>query len=361
MREMQLALREWRGDLVKPRLWAVCFLTAGLFAAIGPAGTDEAFGPIGRVAFWAAAMAAAWVVTTLAAAAASILFDGRPGPSLALTVLIAAPALTSLLPPVHASLLRLPFGPMDWLADLPICALLALVVALKTRLALGQPLGLAVFPEDGAPGGDGRVARRGLAEPHAQETSPAPAPAGEAEAVGAPDIAEAPAAPARPEAAPEPEAEPESQAEPEARPAPSAAAGPGVIAFTPSGRPAARILRRMSHDRRGPLLRLSMNDHYVEIATEAGREMVLMRLGDAIVETAPEPGLQVHRSHWVARRALASAERSGDRVELILTNGERIPVSRGRVAALRDAGWLDLIASPERRDDADDAASGQRA
>ena len=44
--------------------------------------------------------------------------------------------------------------------------------------------------------------------------------------------------------------------------------------------------------------------NYVEVWTERGTHLVLMRLSDAIRETAGENGLQIHRSHWVALGAV---------------------------------------------------------
>jgi len=51
-------------------------------------------------------------------------------------------------------------------------------------------------------------------------------------------------------------------------------------------------------------------------------------------------GLQVHRSWWVARRAIAGVERDGRNLRLKLIDGETAPVSRASVAKLRAAGWL---------------------
>ena len=65
-----------------------------------------------------------------------------------------------------------------------------------------------------------------------------------------------------------------------------------------------------------------------------------MRLSDAIRESAPEPGLQVHRSHWVARAQVRAARRIGDRAVLTMTTGDDIPASRAHIPALKEAGHL---------------------
>lgn len=100
------------------------------------------------------------------------------------------------------------------------------------------------------------------------------------------------------------------------------------------------VLDRLPLDKRGPLLSLSVQDHYVEIVTTRGREMLLMRLSDAIREAAPTPGLQVHRSHWVATAQVTAARRDGARAILTLADGRDIPVSRSNIAAIKEAGLL---------------------
>lgn len=121
--------------------------------------------------------------------------------------------------------------------------------------------------------------------------------------------------------------------------------GASVPALAPLRAPlrdeAPRILARVPHDRRARLLSLSVEDHYVEVRTAAGSALVLMRLGDAMAETQPVAGLQVHRSHWVARDAIRAARRKGDTAVLTLVDGSEIPVSRRYIPDLRAAGLLD--------------------
>jgi DNA-binding LytR/AlgR family response regulator len=100
------------------------------------------------------------------------------------------------------------------------------------------------------------------------------------------------------------------------------------------------ILERVPLPQRGALLALSVEDHYVDIVTERGKTLVLMRLADAIRETGDVPGLQVHRSHWVATAAVVKAHRSEGKVTLELSNGMRLPVSRGYLPAVKDAGLV---------------------
>jgi hypothetical protein len=100
------------------------------------------------------------------------------------------------------------------------------------------------------------------------------------------------------------------------------------------------ILERVQLPQRGALIALSVEDHYVDIVTERGKTLVLMRLADAIRETAGVPGLQIHRSHWVATGAVVRAHRSEGKVLLELSNGLRLPVSRGYLPAVKAAGLI---------------------
>lgn len=100
------------------------------------------------------------------------------------------------------------------------------------------------------------------------------------------------------------------------------------------------ILRRLP-PRLGPdLVCLQMEDHYVRIHTDRGSDLVLMSLGQAMGELAGVDGLQVHRSWWVARRAVAGVVEDGRNLRLRLSNGLEAPVSRASVAKLRAAGWI---------------------
>lgn len=100
----------------------------------------------------------------------------------------------------------------------------------------------------------------------------------------------------------------------------------------------AAILERVPLPQRGRLLALSVEDHYVDIITDKGKALVLMRLADAMREAGTTEGLQIHRSHWVARDAVARLLRTDGKVLVELTNGMRLPVSRSYLPAVRALG-----------------------
>ncbi len=106
------------------------------------------------------------------------------------------------------------------------------------------------------------------------------------------------------------------------------------------GTAAAPILDRLPVARRGRLLHLQVRDHYVEIHTDRGSELVLMRFGDALKELGGTEGMQVHRSHWIARAAVKKIVRRAGRTAAFLENGAEVPVSRRYARALRDANWV---------------------
>ena len=112
------------------------------------------------------------------------------------------------------------------------------------------------------------------------------------------------------------------------------------LAFVPQTEQKPPLLDRLPFAKRGALVALSAEDHYVNIHTTLGSELLLMRLSDAIKEAAPAQGLQIHRSHWVAMDQIKDVRRIADRGEVVLLTGETRPISRGYMPAVRDAGLL---------------------
>jgi len=96
------------------------------------------------------------------------------------------------------------------------------------------------------------------------------------------------------------------------------------------------------------ILCLQMEDHYVRVHTAAGSHLVLATLHQALAALEGAPGLQVHRSWWVADRAVAGAVADGRNLRLKLDGGIVAPVARSCVAAVRAAGWLSRSGAPGR-------------
>jgi hypothetical protein len=81
-------------------------------------------------------------------------------------------------------------------------------------------------------------------------------------------------------------------------------------------------------------------DHYLRLHTSKGQDLILMRLADAVDELEGIEGVQVHRSWWVARDAIADARRGDGRATLTLKDGCEVPVSRTYAGLLRERNWI---------------------
>ena len=107
------------------------------------------------------------------------------------------------------------------------------------------------------------------------------------------------------------------------------------------GAPPVKFLARLPERlRSAELFAVEAEDHYLRLHTSLGQDLILMRLGDAIAELEGIEGAQTHRSWWVARAAVAGAERLDGRAVLTLKDGAEAPVSRGFARGLRAAGWF---------------------
>ncbi len=93
--------------------------------------------------------------------------------------------------------------------------------------------------------------------------------------------------------------------------------------------PVRTIRDRLPPAVRAPLIRMATADHYVDVHTQKGHALVLIRMADAMNETQLDAGMQVHRGHWVAFDAIDSLIREDGKPFLALKDGSKIPVSRG--------------------------------
>jgi len=103
----------------------------------------------------------------------------------------------------------------------------------------------------------------------------------------------------------------------------------------PAPKRAALYERLSPKHRSAEIYALAAEDHYVRVITSKGDDLVLMRLSDAIKETAPLKGLSPHRSWWVAEGGAQSVKKS----EIILHTKQAVPISRSGMKSVRAAGW----------------------
>jgi DNA-binding LytR/AlgR family response regulator len=99
------------------------------------------------------------------------------------------------------------------------------------------------------------------------------------------------------------------------------------------------FMKEIPIEKRGKLLCLEMSDHYVKVYTDKGYHLVLMRFKDALQSLESYPGLQTHRSWWVANDAIIKVKKEQRKIQLILTNNLVIPVSRTFQNQVVDAGF----------------------
>ncbi|MEJ6403705.1 LytTR family DNA-binding domain-containing protein [Yoonia sp. 2307UL14-13] len=105
--------------------------------------------------------------------------------------------------------------------------------------------------------------------------------------------------------------------------------------------PRPRLYDRLPDDVTGSVMRLTVDDHYVEVFLDDGtRHRLLMRLSDAIAEMDGLPGFCTHRSHWVATAHVSRAAREKNKDYLMLADGAKVPVSRTYRDDVVAAGFL---------------------
>jgi hypothetical protein len=95
----------------------------------------------------------------------------------------------------------------------------------------------------------------------------------------------------------------------------------------PASPPFFRRLQRLDDLRADELIALEAADHYIQVHTLRGKEMVHYRFGDALGELGAFSGLQIHRSAWVSDHGVARLDEAGRSLSAILVTGDRLPVS----------------------------------
>lgn len=109
----------------------------------------------------------------------------------------------------------------------------------------------------------------------------------------------------------------------------------------PTALPRARLYERVPVATKATIMRLTVNDHYVDVFLDDGtHHRVLMRLADAIREMDETPGFCTHRSHWVSSVHVTGSAYEQKRDYLLLTDGTKVPVSKTYRESVVTAGFL---------------------
>jgi DNA-binding LytR/AlgR family response regulator len=94
----------------------------------------------------------------------------------------------------------------------------------------------------------------------------------------------------------------------------------------------------LPEDKRGQVLYLKSELHYLSVVTTKGKSLILLNLRDAIAACQQIEGVQPHRSYWVSKAAIRALKKDGREGVLVLLNDAEIPVSRNQLAAVTQ--WL---------------------
>jgi len=123
-------------------------------------------------------------------------------------------------------------------------------------------------------------------------------------------------------------------------------AGIGDAAVTPAPDPlASPFFERLPAAIGRDLVRIDADLHYLQVRTALGRATVLGSLAE--VEAAlPDAGLRVHRSHWIAFAHLRRVSKSAKGWACELRGGERVPISRRRLAEVRERLGSGFVIDP---------------
>ncbi len=98
-----------------------------------------------------------------------------------------------------------------------------------------------------------------------------------------------------------------------------------------------KFMARIPAARRGQLIAISAELHYLRVYTTLGDTLILQGFGGALSELGPDAGLRIHRSHWINPNFVTDLSREGARMEVSLVTGLVLPVARSRRAAVAAA------------------------
>lgn len=105
-----------------------------------------------------------------------------------------------------------------------------------------------------------------------------------------------------------------------------------------------RLLQRIEDYAGAELMRMTVDDHYVELFFDDGTtHRLLMRFSDAVAELDGVDGFCIHRSHWVARAAIHRAFRDKGKVMVELRCGAHLPVGPTYREKLGQVGLLPAV------------------
>jgi len=83
--------------------------------------------------------------------------------------------------------------------------------------------------------------------------------------------------------------------------------------------------------RRGEVIHMKSELHYLSVATTEGQSLILYTLRDAMRELPPDTGVQTHRSYWANMAHVKDCKIDGRRAILTMSDGAKVPVSKSNM------------------------------
>lgn len=275
---LQSTLRELQSFFQSPRFWATILIVGIVFAVVGPFGTANAMPFIRRLAFWLLLHATAFSIASVVIVLIVSCFDGVGSNRLVMMMVGAAIAAV----PIGLAVEALQAGFTD-----KAMSVASALEQIKVSFLL-SPLLCALT--------------------YLTMRAPPPAPEHSTPIVSYPL---------------------------DARDASLGSSTSMTLAATSDEPSPPAILSRLKPHNRGKLLRLSVQDHYTEVVTSRGRELILLRFADALNEIGSVEGHRIHRSHWVANEHVAFIKRDKSRLLVVTATGAELPVSRPNEAEIK--------------------------
>ncbi|WP_282182113.1 LytTR family DNA-binding domain-containing protein [Aliiroseovarius marinus] len=87
------------------------------------------------------------------------------------------------------------------------------------------------------------------------------------------------------------------------------------------------------------LLHVQSQEHYLEFVFDQTKFLLRGALKDFVALCDHSHGIQCHRSHWVAKKAVTGRKRQDGNPVLLLSNATAVPIARGRLSDVKT--WLE--------------------
>jgi hypothetical protein len=87
--------------------------------------------------------------------------------------------------------------------------------------------------------------------------------------------------------------------------------------------------------RRGEVIHMKSELHYLSVTTIKGQSLILYTLRDAVQELPPDMGIQTHRSYWANLAHVKEFAADGRLAKATMSDGAKVPVSRSKMQAMK--------------------------